>query len=536
MDDTGQEPLSTESDNLPLKRYPAVDDYSSTLISLDTTYHGMAGITAVYPGACSASEYLGKKELLSTPVRKRFFPRASPSILKALLETPPMRIYSSEASDEPCTRLGWAVDSSPRVLETSSLAKRHGLDGTQSSRTSAPASLPSPNANATALPLRLSLLPASSATPGPASSDSFALSLPLPTSDAGSAPDTHTYTQSARAPHSKSTSDPFVASRRSSQSRSHGRPLPAPPVRAPELVCPTAAAPAPHGAFEPSAAPTRPAGCEGPPSPSSAYYVRPDDPHRVMGSGLPVGMLEQFQRVMRELEQQGLGDESDGSDIVGIGVEPPSPSPKPGRGHLPYSDAELKLTPLGVARGSAFSGSVVHYPYSCSQSQLACSDSDADMDVVAELAHGHGHERDSLRLAPTASAPLLCSLGPGLESDDGHIAPHTHTHNVTEAVYTPRTGNSTPGDDGFRFWQPRFSLHAAGGGSSSGSAGASGVCASQSPCLQPSSTFAAMRRDFIALLSDQADEEEAQAGMLRQIADRLEKRARSKRHLIEAMA
>ncbi|KAM5535653.1 hypothetical protein V8D89_010640 [Ganoderma adspersum] len=441
-----------------------------------------------------------------------------------------MRIYSSEASDEPCTRLGWVVDSSPRVLETSFLAKRHGRDERQSSRTSAPASLPSPNASATALPLRLSLLPASSATPGLASSDSFALSLPLPTSDAGSPPDMHTHTQSSRAPRSQSTSDPFVASRRSSESRSHGRPLPALPVRAPELLCPTAPAPAPRAALEPSAAPTRPAGCEGPPSPSSAYYVRPDDLRRATDSGLPVGMLEQFQRVMLELERQGLGDDSDGSDIV-TGVEPPSPSPKPGRGHLLHSDAELKLTPLGVARDSAFPGSVVHY--FCSQSQLACSDSDTDIDVVAELAHGHG--RDSLRQAATASAPLLCSLGPGLGSDDGHGAPHTHTHNVTEAVDTPRTGSGTPGD-GFRFWQPRFSPHAAGGDSSSGSAGASGVCASSDSRLQPSSTFAAIRGDFVALLSDQADEEEAQAGVLRQIADRLEKRARSKRHLVEAIA
>ena len=39
-----------------------------------------------------------------------------------------------------------------------------------------------------------------------------------------------------------------------------------------------------------------------------------------------------------------------------------------------------------------------------------------------------------------------------------------------------------------------------------------------------------------ALLSDQADEEEAQAEQLRAIADRLEKRARSKRRLVDAIA
>ncbi|PIL36780.1 hypothetical protein GSI_00470 [Ganoderma sinense ZZ0214-1] len=462
-----------------------------------------------------------------------------------------MRIYSSEASDEPCTRRGWAVDSSTCVLETSFLAKRHGRDETQSSRAPAPASLPSANANATPLPLPLplSLLPASSAAPGLASSDSFAI--PLPTSDAGSPPSTQMHairTHSARAP---STSDPFVASRRSSGSRSHARPPLALPARVPEVLCPTTAAPALRAPFEASTPPPRPAQCEGPPSPSSAYYVRPHHPRRVVDSGLPPGMLEQFERVMQELQREGFGgnpdwepgrsapsdDDSEESDNdIASGVEPPSPSPMPGHGHLLHSNAELKLklTPLSMARGSPFPGSMAYCSYS--QSQLAgtisVSVSDADIDTVAELAYAHGRDSESSRLDATASAPLLCSLGPGLGSDDGYGA-HTHTPNVTEAVDTQHTS------DGVRFWQSRFSLHAAGGsssGSSSGSAAASGAGASEGSRLQPSSTFATMRRGFVALLSDQADEEEVQAEQLRAIADRLEKRARSKRHLVDAIA
>ncbi len=564
IDDGGQESLSTMCDNLRVKgsqvHHSFADYYSSTLTSLDTTCHGIAGAPAIYPGVYSEFEYLDKQELLSTPVRQRFFPRASPSILKALLETPPMRIYSPEASDEPCPRLGRAGDSSTRVLETSFLAKPHGLDETQPSRAPAPASLPS--SNATALPLRLSLLPSSSAAPGLASSDSFALS--LPNSDVGSSLAMHmrVHTQSpGRAPPSHSKPDPFMAFRRSS--RSHARP--APPARFPELLCPTVPA-----SPQASAAPTRPAGCEGPPSPSSlsAYGTtrlsRPHDPRRVMDSRLSLGMLDEYQRVMQELHRQGLGDGSesdeddrsvsacsnddndddddDDDDDIVIGVEPPSPSPKPGRSHL-YSDAELKLdleSLATVTRGSPFSGSLAYYPHS--QSQLSGSISDADLAGLIH-GHGHGHGRDSLRLAATASAPLLCSLGPDLGSDDGHgVRTHTHTHNITEAVDTDtqrtRTRTSTPGA-GSRFWQPRFSLHAAGGGSSgssSGSAGASGVCASDGSRLPPSSTFAAMRRDFAALLADQADEEEAQAALLRAIADRLEKRARSKRHLVDAIA
>ncbi|KAI1792901.1 hypothetical protein LXA43DRAFT_1093182 [Ganoderma leucocontextum] len=501
-------------DNLPVGStqdrlfYPQSSPTSSTGTDL-------AKISALcHPGASSALEYLAKQELLSTPIRKRFFPRASPSILMALLETPPTeRIYSPEPSDEPCTSLGQLVDCKNRVLETSFLAKQHGLDDTQSSRAPAPASLP----NATPLPLRLSLLPSLSATPD---LDSFTLS--LPTSDAGSSPATHT--QSAHAPHSHSKhSDPFVASRRSSHS--HGPPRPqALPRRFPECLFPTVTA-APCSPQASAAVTTRAAEREGSPSPSSVCMrlSRTSDPRRVMEhSGLTVGMVEGLQRVMCQ-ERQGLGDEhhrsasarSDDGDVVVVGVEPPSPSPKPGRGHCHW-DADAELNPLAMARGSTFSGSVSHH------SQLAVSVSDAD---IAELQLAHGG--DSFRLAATASAPLLCSLGPGLESDDGRGA-HTHTH----AEDTQRM----PG--GFPFWQPRFSLHVAGGdfSSSSGSAGGSGVRASDSSHLPPSSTFEAMRRDFIALLSDQADEEEAQAEQLRAIANRLEKRAWSKRHLVDAIA
>ena len=54
--------------------------------------------------------------------------------------------------------------------------------------------------------------------------------------------------------------------------------------------------------------------------------------------------------------------------------------------------------------------------------------------------------------------------------------------------------------------------------------------------MRLSSTFHPMREDFIALLSDQADEEEAHAKQLREIADRLEKLARSRRQLAEVAA
>ena len=550
--------------------------YSSTLTS-GILSHGIdiARTPAIYSGIYSTFDYLDKQEILATPMRKKFFPRASRGVLKALLQTPPMRIYSPDPSCVPCpTGLRRAIDSSICVLETSSLTKQHGLDEWQSSRAPTPASL----LNVTPLPLRLTLLPSSSVVNGfdvdLASSDSFALS--LPTSDAGSSPAVHMrmHTQSARAlrsnsdseSHSDSKSDPFVASRRSSCSHACLTGSLVLPTHFTELLCPTVAA---------SAASTRPAEREGPPSPSSEHMrlshpLPAYDPRRVMGSGVSVGTVERYQRVIQELQRQGFGDdhwdnrrrrnsapedEGDGDEddgIINTDVEPPSPSPKPWHGHLPYSDTELELKldlglkrerePLDMARGSPFSGSVAPYSYSYSHSQLAASVSDSDLSVaeleLEALGLGHGHGRGSFRLPATASAPLLCSLGPDLWSEDGYGA-HPYTPRITEDV-TRRT-STPPANVGF--WQPRFSLHVTGDDSSSscsssGSAAgdpASGVCASDGSCLRSSSTFAAMRRDFVALLSGQADEEEAQAMQLRAIANGLEKRARSKRLLVDAI-
>lgn len=459
----------------------------------------------VYAG--DADNFVAKHDLLLTPHRQRYFPRASPSVLRYLLSSPSVRIFTPEHSLT-SANLADTPESQNMLLETSFLADLRALrDGCSSPR------LGHSLLNHTTLH---SLPP----SPPPSTELPSLESFPLPISD----PSPYTQQSSPR----PTRPMPFLDSRRSSHGCPHLGLFP-------EAISPTLRA-APCSPLV-----TRTVVDGGPPSPSPAYLLpyRASDPRHLMHNHLAFGVVRDFQRVLDEL--QGLG--------------PDSPHSHPG------SEFEVEQ-PLSLSQAQAQAGKPDRDPDpdrvpkqnqqrecggSMSFSQHRLSHSAAAEILLAELGEEDENEDENANenenenenaTTTTAPAPLLPS--PSLGSPDrptsdegGAASAHTNAKQRAHA------------HDGFSVWERRLSTSSGlvnsrpappSAGRSAGSADGSRSRASSPPLRSTSLDSDGLQEEFIALLSDQASEEEAHAHQLREIADRLERMARCRRHLAEATA
>lgn len=255
-----------------------------------------------------------KNDYLLTPIRKRLFPKASPSVLKNLLSTPSLRIFTPDVSGH---------------LSDTPLS-----DSSRETRGTAP-----PTENAYDLLARISPLQlrSSEVTPfhpsGPIpylTSHSLPPSPPQSTelpsavfpSQAGSEAG---YSWSQQTPGTRLASpspEPHAAPRGSSHARPHHDPF------QDAISSSLRASPC-------SPLVSRTAEGEGMPSESSPYLrpglCRPSDPRLLMHNHLAFGVVRDFQRVMDEL--QGLGPRNVGTECTESANElvasvPPSSPPR----------------------------------------------------------------------------------------------------------------------------------------------------------------------------------------------------------------
>ncbi|KAH9894283.1 hypothetical protein C8Q73DRAFT_695148 [Cubamyces lactineus] len=230
-------------------------------------------------------EILDKHHYLLTPIRTRIFPKASPGVLRNLLNTPSLRALTPEQSISP-------EDTS---LLGSPLChfKPHG-NNRLSPLSAAPVEVATPSEIAVYGRSDADPHKASSFLPSPPPSTELPslVSFPLPSTGPESPPAGSLDHRSAK------RAEPFGDARRSS-SQEHRWPFP-------ELI--------PSGLRAAPCSPlltTRAVGDESSPPLSSAAQGRgrrPTDPRKHAHPGLAFGVVRNFQRVLDEL--QGLGHES----------------------------------------------------------------------------------------------------------------------------------------------------------------------------------------------------------------------------------
>ena len=243
-------------------------------------------------------DILDKHQYLLTPIRTKLFPKASPGVLRNLLNTPSLRALTPEQSVLPSDS---SLLGSPLCRFT---AHRYSCSGSTSST-------PAKGANSSELAARYpsdaDLCKAPSFLPSPPPSTEFpsVVSFPLPSTGPESSP------ASTLDHHNVKRAKPYGDARRSS-SQEHRWPFP-------ELI--------PSGLRAAPCSPlltTRAVGDESSPPLSSAAQGRgrrPTDPRKHAHPGLAFGVVRNFQRVLDEL--QGLGhenspDANDATSLTGL--------------------------------------------------------------------------------------------------------------------------------------------------------------------------------------------------------------------------
>ncbi|KAI0751371.1 hypothetical protein C8Q80DRAFT_571742 [Daedaleopsis nitida] len=457
-----------------------------------------------------------KNEYLKTPIRLKLFPRASPTVLRTLLASPPplgpdfyLDITGLPLSDSPSDAFDRSIShASPQLSarKTRRFARCYSdFDGinliTSSPRPSAgfPTSAPRPD------------LPPS---PPPSAELPCSEFLPQrPESVPVSSPPLHPSLARSARPASLGLAGPYVATRRSSHERS---PLSQSSVL--DAISSPARRAAPCVPIVTRAASVSANECDGgeggdegllsmlrPSTHPWPGLSRPSDPRLLMRNDLAFGVVRDFQRVLDEL--QGLGcDQSGCTESLGDqrshGVPPHAHSPpyasSPGLSPSPSPPAEFQDLMCGPDRA---------HPRRRDPGPVRSQPAGI---VLAELA-----EHD----AATASGALLPSLGPDLENAN------------EDGLDAAPAGAKPPTPGGFSSWERRLRLADCGPPRSAGGSHAGGA----SP-LRPPSSFSGLQEEFVTLLSDQALEEESHAQLLREIAERLEEMARCRRHLAAATA
>ncbi|KAI0721861.1 hypothetical protein C8T65DRAFT_825437 [Cerioporus squamosus] len=281
-------------------------------------------------------EIASKNDYLLTPIRKRLFPKASPSVLRNLLSTPSLRIstpdVSGHLSDIPSS------DSSRQARRAAATTENaYNLLARVS-----PLQLRSPEVTPFHPSDPIPYLTSHSLPPSPPQSTELP-SAAFPThsgSDAECALSEQTPSTRLATP----SPEPYAAPRGSSHARSRH-----------DLFPDTISSNLRASPCSPLV--TRSAGGEGMPSESSPYLrpglCRPSDPRLLMHNHLAFGVVRDFQRVLDELQGLGPRNAVTGctvSAIEEVGLVPPSSPP---RESVPSPDPRMQDQAIARSQAAA---------------------------------------------------------------------------------------------------------------------------------------------------------------------------------------